>query len=76
VTLELRVEGGWLRGGIVDDGDGIDDLEAAGRRGRGLANLHHRAAALGGEVRISGGSGTRIELRVPLAGGAARGRLA
>jgi signal transduction histidine kinase len=76
VTLELRLDDGWLRGAIADDGRGIDELEAAGRRGRGLANLRHRAAALGGEVRILGGPGTRVELRVPLTGGAARGRLA
>lgn len=76
VEIDLRLVGGEVYGTVADDGRGIDDLEAAGRRGRGLANLRDRAAALGGEIRISSGPGTRIELRVPLAGGASGGRLA
>lgn len=66
----VRIEAGWrdrrfiLR--IEDDGCGFD-LEAVSA-GDGLANLRHRAAALGGSLDISSepGSGTRIFLNAPI----------
>jgi signal transduction histidine kinase len=53
---------------IADDGVGFDPAraEAAGG-GRGLRNLRHRAAKLGGDVEIqSNGEGTTVMLRLPL----------
>jgi signal transduction histidine kinase len=49
---------------VQDNGTGIADT---GRRS-GLANLRHRAEALGGQLRLSQpqGGGTRLEWRVPL----------
>lgn len=51
---------------VTDDGRGFD-LSAV-REGHGMANLRHRAASLGGKVRIvaSPGRGTDITLEVPL----------
>lgn len=53
---------------IADDGVGFDAAlaESAGG-GRGLRNLRHRAAKLGGDVEIrSDGQGTTVMLRLPL----------
>jgi two-component system, NarL family, sensor histidine kinase DevS len=49
---------------VQDDGSGI----SPGGRRSGLANLKHRAEALGGELRLDrpDGGGTRLEWRVPL----------
>ncbi len=66
----VRIEAGWkdrrfiLR--IEDDGCGFE-LEAVSA-GDGLANLRHRAAALGGSLDISSepGSGTRLLLNAPI----------
>jgi signal transduction histidine kinase len=48
---------------IDDDGTGFDVAQA--RRGRGLANMAHRAAQAGGRVEVHSvpGAGTRIALR-------------
>ncbi len=52
---------------VADDGLGIDPARPAGR---GLRNMAHRAAQLGGRLdRRSNGDGTVIELWVPLATG-------
>jgi signal transduction histidine kinase len=52
---------------ITDNGVGFDPEHA--RNGRGLNNLRHRAAALGGELRFQSkpGRGTSISLHLPLA---------
>jgi two-component system, NarL family, sensor histidine kinase DevS len=49
---------------VQDDGTGITDTS----RRSGLANLDHRAEALGGQMQVSAasGGGTRLEWRVPL----------
>ncbi len=50
---------------IHDDGCGFEMGD--GYSGRGMRNIESRASALGAELRFeSDGSGTRIELRVPL----------
>jgi signal transduction histidine kinase len=51
---------------IYDNGKGFD-TRLTPTRGRGLTNLHKRANRIGGELEvISGRSGTRITLTVPL----------
>lgn len=55
---------------VLDDGAGFDTSESlAHRPGTGLMSLRERAEALGGTLDIvsSRGSGTRVEVRVPLA---------
>jgi signal transduction histidine kinase len=49
---------------VQDNGSGIGDTS----RRSGLANLQHRAEALGGQLRLdqAEGGGTRLEWRVPL----------
>jgi signal transduction histidine kinase len=63
VTLTATVVDGWLRLVIADDGIGGADPE----RGSGLRGLADRVAALGGRLRIEGGSsgGTRLEVEIP-----------
>jgi signal transduction histidine kinase len=49
---------------VEDDGGGIDEHAT---RGRGLQNMKHRAAELGGTIDIASiEEGTRVELRIPL----------
>ena len=60
-----------LRVVVADGGPGFDPATLAtrefGRGGFGLANIRHRAALLGGELRIDSalGKGTRMTLLVP-----------
>jgi protein-histidine pros-kinase len=65
LTLE-RPEGG-LHMTVSDDGVGIANLEAA-RRSHGIAGMAHRVHTLGGtlEVHRIDGSGTRLEVFIPL----------
>ncbi len=60
---------------VSDDGVGIADVEGARRMSRGLAGMHQRVRSLGGaiEVRSPSGSGTRIEISIPLEATAANG---
>ena len=53
---------------ISDDGAGIADIEAARRMSRGIAGMHHRVRLLGGvlEMHSPSGTGTRIEISIPL----------
>ncbi|HEY4393391.1 MAG TPA: PAS domain-containing sensor histidine kinase, partial [Polyangia bacterium] len=59
---------------ISDDGRGLAAAEAGGSQSLGLMGMRERAAALGGEIEISGapGRGTIVRARIPasLAGGA------
>jgi two-component system, NarL family, sensor histidine kinase UhpB len=58
-----------LEWSVEDDGVGITDLDAARRRGSGLAGLQERARAFGGELQIGtgpGGRGLRLSTRLPL----------
>jgi PAS domain S-box-containing protein len=52
---------------VSDDGRGLPAAEAAGRRSLGLMGMRERAAALGGEIEISGapGRGTTVRARIP-----------
>ncbi len=66
VTIALSWDAARLTLSIVDDGKGFDPATATG--GSGLANLRHRAAAIGGTLAIDSrpGHGTRITLEAPL----------
>lgn len=58
-TIALRRgPGGSVCWSVEDDGVGIDDVEAATRRGNGVAGLRERVWALGGEFEI-GAAGAR-----------------
>jgi signal transduction histidine kinase len=61
---------------ISDDGIGIGDVGAAKRMSRGLAAMHHRVRSLGGalEVHSPSGTGTRIEISIPLDSSGANSR--
>jgi len=61
---------GFVELSVVDDGQGFD---VAGRgAGRGLGNMRSRAAMVGGslEIESTGGEGTRLRWRAPVAGDA------
>jgi PAS domain S-box-containing protein len=72
VRVSLRIEGDVLLLSIRDDGVGGADP----RRGSGLTGLRDRIEALGGKIRIESqaGSGTVIEVEIPIAGPADRDR--
>lgn len=64
-TLSARIEDGWLRVRIVDNGVGGADPE----RGTGLRGLEDRVSALGGTLRVEGdpAGGTQLEAEIPCA---------
>ena len=63
-AVRLEFSGGEILAEVVDDGRGLDPDTPAGM---GLTGMRERAAALGGEVEITGREpGTRVLLRVPL----------
>lgn len=67
VAVETRAEprGGWTLE-IRDDGRGGAE---GSRKGRGLANLRHRASQLGADLEIlSDGAGTRVRVVMPATG--------
>lgn len=67
--IALRVEDGMLVLHVEDDGVGFDPKAIRSTGHLGLANLHARAAALGGTVTIEStlGVGTTLSIRVPIA---------
>lgn len=67
VRLRLRVDAGGLNMEISDNGVGFDPKVRA-EAGNGLASMRRRAEKLGGEIfiRSAPGSGTLIEVQVPL----------
>jgi signal transduction histidine kinase len=72
VEIALTLDG-VLAFEVRDDGAGFAFDGTFGSGGAGLANLHDRLAAVGGEVRIESalGSGTRVAGTVPVDGGRA-----
>jgi signal transduction histidine kinase len=55
-----------LRFTVADDGHWVEPAESVGT---GIAGMHDRIAAVGGEVRVRGGAeGTVVEGRIPLSG--------
>ena len=70
--VEVRLRGersGTIVAEVRDDGCGFDRDSV--RAGVGLSAMRERAAGLGGSIEIGGrpGAGTRVVLRVPVAGG-------
>jgi signal transduction histidine kinase len=70
VWVSLRVETDMLRLSIRDDGVGGADSN----RGSGLTGLRDRIEALGGRIKIESppGSGTLLEVEIPIGGSADR----
>jgi signal transduction histidine kinase len=70
VWVSLRVDHDMLRLSIRDDGVGGADSN----RGSGLTGLRDRIEALGGRIKIESpsGSGTLIEVEIPIGGPAHR----
>ena len=68
-SLSLRAAGRQAELVVEDDGRGFDIRAPRGPGHFGLANLHDRAAAIGGTLRIESepGGGTRIIVRLPMA---------
>jgi signal transduction histidine kinase len=73
VEVELARDPGWIKLSVRDDGRGFDTEKAeplAGGGGFGLGSIRERTLMLGGElaVRTRPGSGTAIEVRMPVNG--------
>jgi two-component system sensor histidine kinase UhpB len=71
VTVQVHIDrhGDQVAWSVEDDGRGIADLASARCRGNGLAGLHERAWAFGGELESgtgSSGRGLRLSARLPL----------
>ena len=68
VTVSLSVCDGDICVTVADDGKGFDLGTAGLGRGYGLPNIKNRAERLGGVLHIetSPGSGTRLDIRVPM----------
>jgi signal transduction histidine kinase len=67
LDVELSVADGRLRLAVADNGIGMPEAQADGRRSLGLLGMQERALRLGGEVSIVGapGKGTRVTLALP-----------
>jgi ligand-binding sensor domain-containing protein/signal transduction histidine kinase len=65
VTVDFRVEHGWLSLRVADNGGGFDF--ARDHDGHGLRSMRERAREMAGDMEIhSGAAGTSITLRVPV----------
>jgi signal transduction histidine kinase len=66
MQVELRRNDGWLGVSIADDGQGGASMDS----GTGLIGLRDRVTALGGEFMLESppGSGTRLQVQLPLDG--------
>ena len=71
IRLKIHVQDGWLEVGVSDDGHGFE-VEKAGARRHGLANLAERMKQIQGRVEIRSvpGQGTWVTLWMPLTGSA------
>jgi len=69
VSIEILRSAGEVTLVISDDGVGIDRQALKGALSHGILGMRQRVRALAGEFRIAGrpGSGTTIEVRLPLA---------
>ena len=70
IDVALTQAGGRLRVVVHDDGRGLPEQPRPGATG--LVAMENRAASIGATLRVGapeGGSGTRIELDIPLNGG-------
>ena len=69
VSIRLRIDAAEAQLDIQDDGQGFDRTQPGWRPGLGIASMEERAKLVGGHVSVQStpGSGTRIEVRIPLA---------
>jgi signal transduction histidine kinase/putative methionine-R-sulfoxide reductase with GAF domain len=72
VTVRLRLDGGWCRLTVTDDGAGFSQARPQAARGKlsagfGLIGIQERAAALGGAAHVvsAPGRGTTIDVILP-----------
>ena len=74
VTISLDIRGDDVVLEIADDGAGFDPTGIVATGHHGVANMHARAAVIGGllEIRSEPGSGTRVLLTMSPTAGAAR----
>ncbi len=70
VTARLELTAEYLELDVQDNGRGISPEALTGRRSLGLLGMRERVTLLAGELRLDGapGQGTRVLVRVPLAG--------
>jgi signal transduction histidine kinase len=77
VTVELTRRGAFVQMTIKDDGAGFDQNQPhinQKEKGFGLAGMRERATCVGGalSVKSTPGTGTEIEVRIPLPSGVLR----
>ncbi len=66
-TVDLQAREGVLRVEVADDGRGFSACQGPPDPGVGMASMRHRAATLGGELRVfSGANGTTVTAELPL----------
>jgi signal transduction histidine kinase len=70
VRIDVQFAPEQLRLAIEDNGIGIEEAPPDGRVGYGMGNLRRRVDDLGGalDVKSQPGTGTRIEVAVPIGG--------
>ena len=68
VTISIKMEDGYLKMKISDDGIGITDEQVNDSESFGLLNIKERVLEHKGKIKISGkpGKGTRVEISVPI----------
>ena len=70
VTVRLARTDDWLELAISDNGRGISEADIQGQHAFGLMGMRERVQVAGGEIQFGtpAGGGTRVEVRVPVAG--------
>jgi signal transduction histidine kinase len=70
-SVTLASAGGGITLTLEDQGRGFDPSVVEGKRGLGLISMKERVAAAGGLLTIGTrpGGGTRVDIRIPIAGG-------
>ena len=70
VTVDLRVDDGWVELVVGDNGRGFDPQALPDLGGMGLTNMRQRVEDAGGTLAIAStpGQGTQVKVRVAAAG--------
>lgn len=70
VTVDLRVDDGWVELAVGDNGRGFDPQALPDLGGMGLANMRQRVEELGGTLAITSrpGQGTQVKVRIGATG--------
>jgi len=67
ITISQRMRGKDVMIEVDDDGRGIKPEEHSATRAFGIAGMHERAKALGGELRVRGSrKGTQVLVQMPV----------